>query len=608
MSFETRVALVELRKANEDEGHINSVIGNSVTLNGELTKKSLVEIFEHVCLTEFFYAGGFGTLAKTRGLNSVFIEGITSDGQTISHKYLNVFLLFSQVLEQFPDQYLKIIFLYNDEIPVLQSSNDPVPNIRNVPPKNSATRTGVRGRKRKVKETTPITTDITQLETEVNKSPRIEFETLEGNQDHSNIEILECEMETSTTNPAAAKDAKSKHRIFELDMSIMQCLRNTWYTDGMEEKDVAWNTNCDMLLEFFRQFKTCNASWGVKAKAPDGGLFSIGRWLSDQRQAKAKGKLAPDRELRLQKLADEGKLVWFTEGAASLEDVRWDRMYNALVQYGAEHNNDCNIPRSYSCTLSDGSVANLGEWLHDQRRNKTDAKRKLLPERERRLQDLVDEGKLNWVLVHGERWDRMFQLLLKYGEEHGGDCNVPQHYIHTGPDGTVSRLGQWLNAQRVIRKGNSRVKQLPEDREFRLQALVDHGKLAWELASQPNRTVRWEHMFDLLIEYGAQHGGDCNVPRAYRHVCADGAVIGLGQWLSDQRKMKRGTHGSVKTLQEDREKKLQALVDEGRLFWIVESRKSIGTNPISPAASHHPIAFSDSVLAETTVVAESVEL
>ncbi len=69
----------------------------------------------------------------------------------------------------------------------------------------------------------------------------------------------------------------------------------------------------------------------------------------------------------------------------------------------------------------------LGGWLNTQRKmhkGTSKAKRRLLPEREARLQALVDKGMLLWD-PYQDMWEEKFNMLLKYGEEHG-TCNVPQ--------------------------------------------------------------------------------------------------------------------------------------------------------------------------------------
>jgi len=50
-------------------------------------------------------------------------------------------------------------------------------------------------------------------------------------------------------------------------------------------------------------------------------------------------------------------------------------------------------------------------------------------------------------------------------------------------------------------------KNLPKDREVRLQELVDQGKLQWDILDLRD----WDFMYNLMVEYGRRHG-TCNVP------------------------------------------------------------------------------------------------
>ena len=36
---------------------------------------------------------------------------------------------------------------------------------------------------------------------------------------------------------------------------------------------------------------------------------------------------------------------------------------------------------------------------------------------------------------HHERWNARYDALVQYGDEHGGDCNIPQLYKCTLNDG-----------------------------------------------------------------------------------------------------------------------------------------------------------------------------
>ena len=161
----------------------------------------------------------------------------------------------------------------------------------------------------------------------------------------------------------------------------------------MPEKDVVWNSDCDILEEYWRLFGTCNCVRDTVCVLPGGREVNIGKWLNNQRQMKrgAIGQLhlPTERETRLQALVDEGKLIW---DMSLLDDARWDVMYNLLVDYGTR-NGTCNVPRSMSSVLPDGSSVNLGLWVRDQGQRKDTT---MKPERRARLQTLVDQGLFKW--------------------------------------------------------------------------------------------------------------------------------------------------------------------------------------------------------------------
>lgn len=74
-----------------------------------------------------------------------------------------------------------------------------------------------------------------------------------------------------------------------------------------------------------------------------------------------------------------------------------------------------------------------------------------------------------------EHWESMFALLLRFDSEHK-HCNVPQRYKFHLLDGTTPCLGRWLQFQRVLQRKN----KMRSDRLFRMQVLVDDGKLFWD--------------------------------------------------------------------------------------------------------------------------------
>ena len=123
-------------------------------------------------------------------------------------------------------------------------------------------------------------------------------------------------------------------------------------------------------------------------------------------------------------------------------------------------------------------------------------------------------------------------------------------------DGTSSKLGLWLGTQRQqYRKG-----QLRKDKYDRLQALVDAGKLEWGEPKTSADDNRWNHMYELICQYGEREG-NCNVPERYNVISDTGEVFKLGRWLDRQR-----GHIKRNKVRIDRLEKLQVLVDRGLLI------------------------------------------
>ena len=136
-----------------------------------------------------------------------------------------------------------------------------------------------------------------------------------------------------------------------------------------------------------------------------------------------------------------------------------------------------------------------------------------------------------------------------------GTCNCPRSSICVLPDRRISRIGLWLRNQRAGRKGTMG-KNLPKDREERLQELVDQGKLQWDILDLRD----WDFMYNLMVEYGRRHG-TCNVPYKWKETLDDGEQVNLGNWVMHQRTTRDSTMTS------EHRKRLQELVDQGLFKW-----------------------------------------
>ena len=255
--------------------------------------------------------------------------------------------------------------------------------------------------------------------------------------------------------------------------------KKAWWTSDISPEDTEWNTTCDMLLEYCRQYGSCNVPSKMSCRMPNGDIVPVGRWLNDQRRSQ--DKMKNQSRNRLQSLENEGKLHLELKVSENVNDEKWNQYYSLMIQYGDTHNGDCNVPQKYSVKMSDGTSVRLGIWLRCQREHKKRNDPRMTKERVSKLQALVDDGRLLWDFDEERdgRWERTFSLLLEYGANHDGDCNVPQKYSVEIQDGTTIKLGFWLNHnhQRVFKRTNH--SSLTQERKLKLQSLVNEGKLRW---------------------------------------------------------------------------------------------------------------------------------
>jgi hypothetical protein len=127
----------------------------------------------------------------------------------------------------------------------------------------------------------------------------------------------------------------------------------------------------------------------------------------------------------------------------------------------------CNVPHGKRTPLFKGKP--LASWLGTQRGLMR--KGLLKSERLKKLQELVDDGKLQWNFVEGrmQKWNEWFALLVEWGNDpdggNGEHCNVPQGKhkgIYKGEN-----LGSWLHEQRLAKRSNV----MNDDRSSKLQEL-----------------------------------------------------------------------------------------------------------------------------------------
>lgn len=276
--------------------------------------------------------------------------------------------------------------------------------------------------------------------------------------------------------------------------------------------------------------------------------ISLGSWLITQRRVRAgavPGKLSAEQIRQL----DEIGMRWENHIGRA-----WENGYQELVNYYKEHGN---VDVNSRYVTEDGYP--LGKFVSNQRlawknsRAGTEAGgRKLLPERERRLNELgflwekrkkdmeTETAGTDRGSKYDAKWDEKFRLAENYYREHG-DLEVPKEYTVQGV-----RLGRWVNALR-----SARIR--PESSHYRLNAerirQLDSIGMRWAGEA-------WETRYHLAELYYREHG-DLKIAQTYVAETQQ-ERIWLGKWVAAQRK-KRNHPGGKHDLTQEQEKRLEAI-------------------------------------------------
>ena len=230
-------------------------------------------------------------------------------------------------------------------------------------------------------------------------------------------------------------------------------------TSSKGQASQKWDSMYDALLVYVedrRQEETTGLSDDEKKewawdgnvpttyKAPDG--KALGRWVNNQRSAKSKGTLKPDREKRL----DQAGLKW-----SVLASNSWNETLEELRNYIEEQTADGkewdgNVPTHYQIKAKPngkfaGEDKNLGRWVNRQRSLYQAGK--LRKDRQIALEELG----LKWSMLSSTSWEAMYETLRAYVAERKAregtwDGNVPANYRTT--DNPPRALGRWINRQR----------------------------------------------------------------------------------------------------------------------------------------------------------------
>ena len=174
--------------------------------------------------------------------------------------------------------------------------------------------------------------------------------------------------------------------------------------------------------------------------------FSLGSWVTHQRQNKKKGTLSED---KIQKLESIPEWSW-----DPIED-QWNKSFEYLKEYVKSYGNS-KVHQNYI----NSAGSKLGTWVNTQKVNKTKGKL-----RRDRIQKLESVQGWTWSVAKNDNWDKGFDYLYAYVKKYG-NASVPDGYKF--PDGF--NLHNWVSRQRRT------ISKLSNDRIHKLEALsAGHG-------------------------------------------------------------------------------------------------------------------------------------
>ena len=275
-------------------------------------------------------------------------------------------------------------------------------------------------------------------------------------------------------NQRAAKDA--------MDLDRRQRLEALpgWSWDIRSDQ---WEEGFSYLKDFSDREGHCRVPQSYKTDDD----YRLGRWVSDQREAK-------NEMGRVRRECLEALPGWSWDPFSD----KWEVGFSHLEQF-ANRRGHCRVPGSYKT----GDDYRLGQWVQNQRTKKDTME----PDHRQRLEALPG---WSWDAL-SYKWEEGFSYLKEFSELEG-HCRVTISY--KTKDGY--RLGQWVSVQRRTKDA------VDLDRRQRLETLRGWS---WDLSSD-----QWEIGFAHLKQF-ANREGHCRVPASYK--TKDG--YRLGQWVTVQR-------------------------------------------------------------------------
>ncbi|MET7853909.1 Helicase associated domain protein [Streptomyces avermitilis] len=258
-----------------------------------------------------------------------------------------------------------------------------------------------------------------------------------------------------------------------------------------------WARGWAALKKFTEREQHARVSYGHKE-----GAHPLGQWLAEQRRAYGAGQMSGLRAQRLEKLG----MVW------SLADERFQENLEAAKAYYEQHWTLC-APRS-AVALS----RPVGQWLSNLRRpGALDGH----PEWKTALEAVDKDWNPEWPA----EWQRHYAALRELVADEEGQAEVLPGFTVHGMD-----IGKWLARQRTPKVWQA----LTDGQRERLEQLGIVPLVPGLPKPSTTPVGAFERGVAALAQYKTRTGS-LTVPRSHVELLENGAEVGLGVWIMNQK-------------------------------------------------------------------------
>ena len=264
------------------------------------------------------------------------------------------------------------------------------------------------------------------------------------------------------------------------------------------------SSSWDVMYNCAREYYMENGNLNVPKRYITSDGYTLGSWLNTQRSVysrRVKGNLS---DSQIQKLEAIG-MRW-----ENINDLKWNRYYEAAQKYYKEHGN-----LRVAITEDKYDGVELGRWI-SQLRNYRKSGTHTATLTTERISDLDKIGMI-WD-VPDYLWETYYNSAVIYHKEHG-NLDVPSYYV----DKNGIKLGYWIFEIRSARRNKNTKRAQLTDLQI---AKLDELGMIWE-----NKSVAaWEKLYQEAGRYYKKNG-NLNVPVGY--ITDTGCR--LGRWIRRQR-------------------------------------------------------------------------